>query len=91
MRVTRGPACLALCGLVFTAGLATAAFEVSNRERGGDLYRQEMQRLQLEQAIEHDATIPNDIPCRGADLFIRILVQRLLHQIDKTSFPLQRC
>ncbi|GEM_PF-2269640 len=53
MRVTRGVACLVLCALTFAAGLCTAACEASNRERGGELYWQEMRRLQQEQEIPH--------------------------------------
>jgi len=53
MRISCGRACLCLCSLVFVVGLATAAREVSNRQRGGDLYALEMQRLRLEQEIPH--------------------------------------
>ena len=53
MRVGIGTASLLLCMVVFVVALATVACEASNRQRGGDMWKAERQRIQDEGAILH--------------------------------------
>jgi len=53
MRVGIGTASLLLCLVVFVAALATVACEASNRQRGGDMWKMERQRIQDEEAVLH--------------------------------------